>query len=60
MVEALEAVGLRPTKEYIWRRLATIAECIVKCPISELSMGAYQMLVLSRFMQWRDKDITQE
>ena len=36
VAEALEAAGLWPMKEYIWRRQDTIVECIVNHPIYEL------------------------
>ena len=60
MVDALEAVGLWPTKEYIWRQKATIAEYIVNQTIYELFTGVDWMLVSSRFMWWWDQDFIWE
>ena len=39
MAEDLEAAGLWPMKEYIWRRQATIKEYITNHPIYKLCTG---------------------
>ena len=59
-MEALEAVSLWPTKDYIRRRQDTIAEYIVNHTIYELIKGAEQMPGSSRLLWWRDKDLNRE
>ena len=49
-----------PTEEYIWGRQATIVEYIANRPIYELFTGVEWITGSIRFMQWRDKDVTQE
>ena len=58
--EALEEMGLRLMKEYIWRRQAAIAEHITNIPIYELCTGAEWMPGSSRFLLWQDQDLARE
>ena len=56
----MDAMGLWPIKEYIWRRQATIAEHIVNCPIYELCTATEKMLGSSIFMRWWYQEINPE
>ena len=60
MMEALEATGLWPMKEYIRRQQATIAEYIANHPMYELCTGEERIMGSSRFLWWWDQDISQE
>ena len=60
VAEALEAAGLCPMKECIWRRKATIVEYIPNCQIYKLCMGADRIPGSSRFMRLWDQDLNPE
>ena len=52
---ALEAAGLWPTRESMWRRQATIVEYIADRPIYELCTGEERMEGYRRFLWWWDQ-----
>ena len=60
LTEALEAAGLWPMNEYIWRRRDTIAKYIKNSPIYELCTGGDNMPGPSIFMRWWDQEINLE
>ena len=59
VVAALEAEGLYPKQEYIWRRKATIAEQVSFRPIDELCTKAKRMPGKSQMMRWWYHDMVQ-
>ena len=58
--EALEAAGMCPTKEYIWRWKATIGYYIANKPIHDTSSGMERLQVSIRFLWCWDQDFTRQ
>ena len=60
VVEALEATGMCPMKDFICRRKDTIEEHIANHPIYELCMGAEKIPGSISVIWWWDQDLNQE
>ena len=57
MVAAIEAAGLYPIQEYIWRRRAIIAEQVPCHPTYELCIEEERRPGSRRVMRWWDQDV---
>ena len=58
MEVALQAIGVWPMMEYVWRRQATSADYVAGRPIYKLCTGSERMEGSIRFMWWWDQEHT--